>query len=39
MFFEPAQWKGKEVARFTRIVDLDVIAELEAIKARMYPNP
>jgi hypothetical protein len=39
MFFEPAEWKGKEVARFTRIVDPDVIAQLEAIKARMYPNP
>ena len=39
MFFEPAEWKGKEVPRFTRIVDPDVIAQLEAIKARMYPNP
>jgi hypothetical protein len=39
MFFEPAEWKGIEVARFTRIVDPDVIAELEAIRARMYPNP
>ena len=38
MFFEPAQWKGKEVARFTRIVDPDVIAQLAAIEARMYPN-
>ena len=39
MFFEPAEWKGKMVARFTRIVDPDVIAQLEAIRARMYPNP
>jgi hypothetical protein len=38
MFFEPAEWKGKMVARFTRIVDPDV-TQLEAIKARMYPNP
>jgi hypothetical protein len=39
MFFEPAERKGKEVPRFARIVDQDVIAQLEAIKARMYPNP
>jgi len=39
MFFELAEWKGKEVPRFTKIVDHDVIAQLEAIKARMYPNP
>jgi hypothetical protein len=39
MFFEPAEWMGKEVPRFTRIVDPDVIAQLEAIKARIYPNP
>ena len=39
MFFDPAEWKGSKVPRFTRIVDPAVIAELEAIKARMYPNP
>ena len=39
MFFEPAKWNGQEVPRFTRIRDPDVIALLEAIKARMYPNP
>ena len=39
MFFKLAEWKGKQVPRFTRIVDGDVIAQLEAIKARMYPNP
>ena len=38
MFFEPAEWQGKRVPRFTRIVDLDLIAQLQAIKARMYPN-
>jgi hypothetical protein len=38
MFFEPAQWKGQQVPRFRRIVDPNVIAQLEAIKARMYPN-
>jgi hypothetical protein len=39
MFFEPAERKGKKVPQFTRIVDQAVIAQLEAIKARMYPNP
>ena len=39
MFFEPAEWKGKKVSRFTRILDPEVIAKLEAIKARMYPHP
>jgi hypothetical protein len=38
MFFEPAEWKGKIVPRFTRIVDPELIAQLQAIKARMYPN-
>jgi hypothetical protein len=38
MFFEPAEWGGKKIPRFTRIVDQDVIAELEAIKARLYPS-
>jgi hypothetical protein len=36
--FEPAEWKGKIVLRFTRIVDPELIAQLQAIKARMYPN-
>ena len=39
MFFKPAEWMGKMVPRFTRILDPDVIAELEAIKVRMYPHP
>jgi hypothetical protein len=39
MFFKPAEWKGKAVPRFSRIVDPDLIAQLEAIKSRMYPNP
>jgi hypothetical protein len=38
MFYEPARWQGKEVARFTRIVDPGVIEQLRAIKARMYPD-
>src|SRR5215469_8933886 len=38
MFFTPAKRDGKEVPRFTRIADPDVIAELTAIKARMYPD-
>jgi len=39
MFFAPAEWKGKAVPRFTKILDPGVIAQLAAIKARMYPNP
>ncbi|HYZ42132.1 MAG TPA: hypothetical protein VE687_16155 [Stellaceae bacterium] len=39
MFYELAEWKGDTVARFTRIADPDVVAQLEAIKARMYPSP
>jgi hypothetical protein len=39
MFFEPAELNGKKVPRFTRITDLNVIAQLQALKARMYPNP
>ena len=38
MFFKPAEWKGNKVPRFTRIIAPHVIAKLEAIKARMYPN-
>ena len=38
MFFEPALWKGKKVARFTRNLDLNVTGLLEAIKARMHPG-
>ena len=37
-FFDPAEWQGKQVPRFTRIVDPEVIAELAAIKARLYPS-
>ncbi len=39
MFFEPAERNGKKVPRFTPIVDPQVIAQLAAIKARMYPAP
>jgi hypothetical protein len=28
MFFEPSEWRGKKVPRFTRIIDLGVIARL-----------
>jgi hypothetical protein len=38
MFYQPAMWQGKEAPRFTRITDPDVIAQLDAIKTRMYPN-
>ena len=40
--FRTSRVEGKKVPRFTRIVDQAVIArlaELEAIKARMYLNP
>ncbi|MGH7046258.1 MAG: DUF1653 domain-containing protein [Stellaceae bacterium] len=39
MFFTPAELHGKKVPRFTLITDPRLIAQLEAIKARMYPNP
>ena len=39
MFFDPAERRGKLVPRFTRIADPGVIAQLAAIKARMYPHP
>lgn len=39
MFYNPAKLSsGHEVARFTRITDPEVIAELQAIKGRMYPD-
>ena len=38
MFYEPARWQGKAVPRFTRISDPEVIAQLAAIRARMYPD-
>jgi hypothetical protein len=39
MFYEPAQWQGNWVPRFTEITDPAVIAQLRAIKARLYPEP
>jgi hypothetical protein len=39
MFYKPAILNGTEVQRFTRITDLALIAELQAIKARIYPDP
>jgi len=39
MFYQPATWLGREVPRFTKITDPKVIAQLEAIKLRMYPYP
>lgn len=38
MFFQPAERRGKTVARFTKIVDPRVIEQLAAIKSRMYPD-
>jgi hypothetical protein len=39
MFFDPAERDGKQVPRFRRIVDPEVVAKLKAIKVRMYPDP
>jgi hypothetical protein len=39
MFYKPAFREGREVPRFTKIADPTVIAELEAVKARMYHDP
>jgi hypothetical protein len=38
MFYDPAERHGKKVPRFTKISDPNLIAQLQAIKARMYPN-
>jgi hypothetical protein len=38
MFYEPGQLNGRPVQRFTRITDATLIAELRAIKARLYPD-
>ena len=38
MFYELAHWQGKEVQRFTKIMDPSVIGQLREIKARMYPD-
>ena len=39
MFYKPARLSGgEEVPRFTKITDPGVIAQLQAIKARMYPD-
>ena len=39
MFYRPAILNGNEVQRFAKITDPDLILELQAIKARMYPDP
>jgi hypothetical protein len=36
MFYEPVEWQGKTVERFTRITDASVIEELKKIKQEMY---
>lgn len=38
MFYEPAEWKGQKVTRFTKITDAAVIAQLREIKRAMYPD-
>jgi hypothetical protein len=39
MFFAPAERDGQKVPRFTRITEPEVLAQLKAIKRRMYPDP
>ena len=39
MFYEPAIKDDRPVARFTKITDPNIIAELREIKSRMYPDP
>jgi hypothetical protein len=38
MFYQSAQRAGRDVPRFARITDPAVIAQLAAIKARLYPD-
>jgi hypothetical protein len=38
MFYEPAEWKGEKVQRFTKITDPHVIAELKKVRSQMYPE-
>ncbi len=38
MFYEPAEWQGKTVGRFTRITDADTIRELQKVHRQMYPE-
>ncbi len=38
MFYEPANWNGQSVQRFTKITDPATIAQLKEIRARMYPE-
>ena len=39
MFYQPALKDGKSVARFTKITDPKLLAELRAVKERMYRDP
>jgi hypothetical protein len=39
MFYGPAIKDDQPIARFTKITDSSVIAELREIKARLYPDP
>lgn len=38
MFYEPAEWKGVQVQRFTKIENEPTLGVLRAIKRRMYPE-
>src|SRR5258708_35157306 len=39
MFYKSAEWQGKTVPRFTKIIDPQGVAQLQEIKARMDPDP
>ncbi len=36
MFYEPAEWKGAQVPRFTKITDEATLGVLRGIKQKMY---
>ena len=38
MFYQPAEYEGKLVARFMPITDQAVLIELRAIRRKMYPT-
>lgn len=38
MFYDPQEWKGSMVERFTRITDPATIETLKAVRNQMYPE-
>ncbi len=37
MFYEPAEWKGAQVPRFTKIMDVQTLGILRSMRRKMYP--